>query len=238
LLIVCHSLAISTTSFRLWHRYRDLRLWWDDFWAAVALVTDIIVFAVYLIVFSSTVQSPPKPAYLTFALRWLTLICYTIALWAARMTVAVTIVRLHPRGSARRHAATASIIFSAFAIAMIIQKIVICSQKQGNSPRCIVIPRYTGILELVTNLLEDLWLLIAPASMLWKMKLQKSHRRLIFAIFLCGIFTALASIIHAVFILLNSAAWLGIVGHIEITVAIAVSNLLVLVTYIYRTFRS
>lgn len=108
----------------------------------------------------------------------------------------------------------------------------------------------------------DLWLLFAPAYVLWQMKLQRAQRNLILTIFLCGVFTSLASIAHVVFILVNSPLWLRLTGHIEVSlflkkiwcfmmskywliyswciqvaVAIIVSNLLVVVTYVYRVFR-
>jgi len=48
LVIVCHSLAIPTTAFRLLHRIIGRRLWWDDFWAAFGLINEIMLFAVYI----------------------------------------------------------------------------------------------------------------------------------------------------------------------------------------------
>ncbi|KDR75520.1 hypothetical protein GALMADRAFT_247965 [Galerina marginata CBS 339.88] len=233
IVIVCHSFAIPTTCFRLFHRCRTGKLWWDDFWAMIALLCDIILFVVY---FAIPLEPQPTPKALQYASRWLTLQGYTIGIWSARLTVAVTIVRLLPQGPTRRMAKVAAMIFGVFEMVMVLQKIFFCGKKWGFLPRC-EIPTYTGIIELVTDILADLWLLLAPAYMLFQMKLERAHHRLILAIFLCGIFTSLASISHSVFILLNSPFWLGLTGHIEVAVAIVISNLLVLVTYIYRVFR-
>lgn len=42
LVTVFHALALILTSFRLWFRYHIRRLWWDDFWAALALLGDAV----------------------------------------------------------------------------------------------------------------------------------------------------------------------------------------------------
>jgi len=236
IVIVCHSFAIPTTCFRLFHRYRTEKLWWDDLWALIALLSEIILFVVYFA--KPPYGKPGVPNAVRYASTWLLLEGYTIALWSARLTVAVTIVRLLPQGTPRRMAKLAATIFGVFGMVMVLQKTFFCGKKSGFLPKCGTIPRYTGIIELITNVLADLWLLSAPAYMLFHMKLQRAHHRLLLAIFLCGIFTTLASLCHIVFILLQIGSWLSPTAHIEAAVAIVVSNLLVLVTYIYQVFRN
>ncbi|KAG5222628.1 hypothetical protein IMY05_C2474000200 [Salix suchowensis] len=41
LIAIPHGLAVIATLFRLFDRHRMRRLWWDDFWAFVALLMDI-----------------------------------------------------------------------------------------------------------------------------------------------------------------------------------------------------
>ncbi|KAF4623579.1 hypothetical protein D9613_001518 [Agrocybe pediades] len=237
LTVLCHSLAISTTSFRLLHRCITRRLWWDDFWAAVAFVMDLTIFVLFLVGLRVNITT-------SLAANWITLLCYNSTLWAARMTVAVTIVRLIPRGIVRRVARGVSVIFALFWTSIIVQNLVACTRKGGPGfPWCTIVPQYalyTGVQELVTNLIADIWLLLAPAYILYRMKLQRPHYVLILTIFLCGIFTALASISHAVFLIIKAPdpTWMILTGHIELAVAVIVSNLLVLVTYLYRVFRS
>lgn len=45
IMTVLHALVIGTTSFRLHYRYRTSLLGWDDFWAAISLMFDIIYLA-------------------------------------------------------------------------------------------------------------------------------------------------------------------------------------------------
>lgn len=69
---------------------------------------------------------------------------------------------------------------------------------------------------LIADNVADLWLILAPAYILFQMKLRSVHRRLILSIFTCGIFTILASITHSVFILIRSPNWVGISGEIQV----------------------
>lgn len=66
------------------------------------------------------------------------------------------------------------------------------------------------------DLLADTWLILAPAFMLWKMKLPRSSHRLILAIFTCGIFNTVASIAHTVFILGGDQNQVVTTGHVQV----------------------
>jgi hypothetical protein len=35
-------LALAFTIFRVWHRFRKLHLWWDDYWAMISLFFSLI----------------------------------------------------------------------------------------------------------------------------------------------------------------------------------------------------
>ena len=119
-------------------------------------------------------QSIPTGSRL--AIRWMTLMFYTITLWCcpasitfhfqhlvsdfkifyrtARMTVAVTIVRLLPRGPSQRVAKGVSILFGLMALGICLQKVAACTPQQARISRCTSIKNYkvyTAILELVSE---------------------------------------------------------------------------------------
>lgn len=48
-LIGLHAVALLSSVFRLIHRTRSRRLWWDDFWATVAMLTLCVSVAIWLI---------------------------------------------------------------------------------------------------------------------------------------------------------------------------------------------
>jgi len=233
-IIGCHAVAISSTCFRLLHRIRKRRVWYDDLWAIFALISDILLLVVYL---TLPITSYFKyPLVLQQFLRISTLISYTCVLWGSRISVAVTIVRLLNCGSFRRLAKAISIFFVLICTCVMIQKFFICSDRSLKSLVSCPISPATGILELSTDLAGDVWLLLAPGFMLWQMKLPRSSHRLILAIFACGVFNTGASIAHTVFILKNNGLWISVTGHIQATIALTICNLLVVVTCLYRVF--
>ncbi|KAF9554778.1 hypothetical protein CPC08DRAFT_782936 [Agrocybe pediades] len=245
-LFIFHAVAIPSTVLRLFYRFKSKRLWWDDFWAAVALLGEVVMIVVYMVALNGNINknpsSPVKRPKSWEARRWLILLSYAIALWSARLTVAVTIVRFLQQGRARRVAKGVSFLFVFFLVGIMLQKIAVCIPKRGGGGWCGGLKTYglsTGITELITDILADVWLVSAPAYILLRMKMNGSHRRLILAIFLCGIFTSLASIFHAVFLFLitSTSAWTTFTAHFQAAIAIVVSNLIVLVTYVYQAFR-
>lgn len=118
-----------------------------------------------------------------------------------------------------------------------IQRMFACGADFQVLPFCRV-PVYTGYLELgskhdvpvvelpqishrfccfslLADLASDLWLIGAPLTMLWKIKLSTYHRRLIGGAFVCGIATTIASIVHIYFIIVKDDVWTGFSGHIQ-----------------------
>jgi len=69
---------------------------------------------------------------------------------AARLTVAVTIIRLFPKSVARRSAIAASVFFLFFMLTMVVQKAIGCGPSRG-SGSCIKY-KYPGYMELISEL--------------------------------------------------------------------------------------
>ncbi|KAJ3510446.1 hypothetical protein NLJ89_g4670 [Agrocybe chaxingu] len=238
ILAVLHSSAIASAVFRLGHRFHIRRLWWDDFWAAVAVSAEVICFVVFMTVVSPSNKTPTVAGPgLGSAGRLVVVLSYTTGLWASRLTVSVTIVRLLARGHLRQYSVIASVVFAIFWSVLVLQKIFFCGRDLRKYSQC-RIPRYTGIMELTMDIIADVWIICIPAYILWQMKLRRNHHRMILAIFMCGILTTLASIVHSVFILLSSSIWIGLSAHIQLAISVFVSNLLVLGTYVYRVFHA
>jgi len=47
-LVATYAVAISSTLLRLGLRYRRRQLYWDDFWALIALITTVFIAALFL----------------------------------------------------------------------------------------------------------------------------------------------------------------------------------------------
>ncbi|PPR02312.1 hypothetical protein CVT24_011650 [Panaeolus cyanescens] len=225
------AIAIISTILRLWYRIRIHRFWWDDVWALLATLFSIVPYVLFVIVLVNIrLLLLSLPLAIFFRLGSLTF--YTAALWSAKISLAVTLVRLGTR-TFETVAKIMTVIFGMCGIALIIQKIFICGTNLKQLPTCHV-PLYTGYLELTLDLLGDVWLIGAPFFMLYKMKLPRQHHRLISAIFACGLFATIASVVHGYYVIKDETTLMIILGQIQVALSIVSCNLLVLVTYVYR----
>ncbi|KAF8981314.1 hypothetical protein BDQ17DRAFT_886043 [Cyathus striatus] len=227
-IITIHVLAIVPTIFRLYHRFRTGKLWWDDFWAFISLVFDILLLSMYTS-FPITRYVPDKTETVV---HWATMISLTFSLWAARISVGVTIVRLSNPSRMRQVSKGIMMLFGMLATVLLIQKLFLCGKPTIESWKC-VWPQWTGIMEIVNT-----WLTAVPAYMLWQMSLPRKHFRLLQAIFACEVFVTIAGITHGIFIIEKHYFWMASAVHFEIASSLIVCNLLVVVTYIYRVFWS
>ncbi|PPQ69681.1 hypothetical protein CVT24_001214 [Panaeolus cyanescens] len=226
---VPQAVACLTTVLRLTVQYLTRKLWWDDFWAGFAQVCAIVLWAVSMELPMGGLYSRPLQIFSIIGM----LLFYTAALWAAKISVAVTIVKLLAPGSFRTWAKWAVCAFGLMWFGLSVQRLFACGANFNVMPFCRV-PVYTGFLELGTDLASDFWLVGAPLTMLWKIKLSKYHRRLIGGAFACAVATTIASIVHIYYIIIKDDVWTGLSGHIQVGVSLVVCNILVLSTYIYR----
>ncbi|KAF8996418.1 hypothetical protein BDQ17DRAFT_1284515 [Cyathus striatus] len=232
-IITAHVLAIVPTIFRLYHRFRTRKLWWDDFWAFISLVFDILLLSMY-ISFPMTRTVSDKILTMVY---WATMFSLNFSLWAARISVGVTIVRLSNPTRMRQISKGVMVLFGTLAVVLVIQKLFLCGKPTLESWRC-VWPLWTGIIEIITDIIADTWLTATPAYMLWQMSLPRRHFRLLQAIFACEVFVMVAGIAHGVFIIEQRYLWMTSFAHLEIAISLIVCNLLVVVTCIYRVFWS
>ncbi|KAF9054126.1 hypothetical protein BJ165DRAFT_1522689 [Panaeolus papilionaceus] len=226
-----YALAFLTTFIRLYHRVQIRKFWWDDFWAAFGLISGILTCVLWLGV--QKIMNPKQ----SFATRYFGVtgmfVAYTHSLWCTKLSVAVTIVRLLGDGKLRIVSKFVAFLFGVAGVTLIFQKAFICGFHFRTIPIC-HIPVWTGYLELSFDLTGDVWLIFAPLYVLHNTHLAGVHRRLLIAIFSCGIFVTAASIARAYFIFTGQNLMMGVIGHLQVAISLITCNLLVLVTYIYR----
>ncbi|KAF9007187.1 hypothetical protein BDQ17DRAFT_1351566 [Cyathus striatus] len=223
IVIILYTLAIVSTVFRLIYRARFRQLWWDDFWALLALINVILLFGAYL---RSAFGLPP--AWLSSF--YLVMVTSRLALWASRLSVAVTVVRIIATGKSLFISKAVAAIFGLIGIAII--------PSPGVNFLCRDKSIITGYTDLATSFFADFWLLGAPSYLLWKMKLKKRFYRLLQAIFATEILVLTTSVLHCVYILKKDPQVQGVISHFKVTISLIVCNLLFLVTYFYRLFRN
>ncbi|EIM92700.1 uncharacterized protein STEHIDRAFT_107124 [Stereum hirsutum FP-91666 SS1] len=215
---------------------------WDDAFAAISLVlTIVLIVAVWIRTDTPDVGPLHQPAHTRIIAYWLANISFTLTLWAARLSMLTALIRIIPvQFRLHQLAKWSAGLFVAFVIALLAQKI----------PRCIrTAPQWTvlakpqchlgidvGILELCTDIVGDIILIIIPLRLLWGLSVSRTRYRLLMAIFCASVFTTIVSVIHGVFVLGPSGLLEAITANVEAAVSVIVSNLALLVTAIYRLF--
>ncbi|KAG2078434.1 hypothetical protein BDR04DRAFT_1086756 [Suillus decipiens] len=146
---VSHSTAIICTIFRLVYRGWMRNLWWEDAWAALALIADVVCLACIWI--GSVLSS------------WILAIAFTTVLWAARMSVILLIIPIANHSGSKIHKRITYLVVACFACtwtALLVQKIIICefhSCRMGKS---------VAVSLLVTDIIADITLVVVPLYLL------------------------------------------------------------------------
>ncbi|KAG1883927.1 hypothetical protein F4604DRAFT_1574957, partial [Suillus subluteus] len=239
---VFHGSAIATTSFRLGYRLCTSKFWWEDGWAAIALVFDIIcLFGVWGqgptcawysgIAVLTLVNDNPR---VYTAMLWLMPMAFTSVLWAARMSTIYPILRIaNPRGALRR---TVYAIISCFAVmwtALIIQKVLACS---------VIFPMtlfVSPICSVQADAVSDLMLVITPMYLLRDVGLTRHQRILVTSVFCASLINTAVSIPTSILLLLGPISEATLIfGHVKPATSLVIANLLVIVSFVYRYLRS
>ncbi|KIJ15183.1 hypothetical protein PAXINDRAFT_169330 [Paxillus involutus ATCC 200175] len=246
---VFHALAVILTSFRLWFRYHIRRLWWDDFWAALALICDFVCMVVGWLLTAPldnpymSIVSLPLPAdsrsthIITF---WLNLLFYTCAIWFARLSIVFSVVRIVPPSRKVFLAAMGTgAIFVLMWGYMLAAKTVVCSMDKSWYNFVFIqcpIPEWVAISEVGTDAISDLMLVALPLCLLWRVKLPSDQKIMILCVSSSSILVSVVSAVHTSYIIPPSFIG-GATGEVESALSLVVCNLLVIVTFIYRVTR-
>ncbi|KAI0646490.1 hypothetical protein C8Q79DRAFT_909611, partial [Trametes meyenii] len=233
--------AVFLTTLRLYYRWSRRHLGYDDAWAAFA------VFCAFFMTAGAWTRSDTPatgPFHHSLHVRiigyYMLNVSFTCVLWASRMSILFSIIRLIPYLMAMRiHAYICAILFGMMWVALIIQKLVVCETntawKHLPGAQC-VLGHSVGGLELATDFLADIILVYLPAKLLWNIKLSFTKRVLLMGIFSASMFTTVVSVIHGVYVFSENRNAEGILAHIEASTALMVCNLAVLVPWLSRAF--
>ncbi|KAJ7716899.1 hypothetical protein B0H14DRAFT_3012579 [Mycena olivaceomarginata] len=219
-------IAMLTTLFRLSVRVRTRRFWLDDAWVIVALSCSII-----LLVSMWLRTIPGQSKYTLIVTYWLLSFGFTSTLWASRMSVIFSIIRLIPHQLLLRKITTGvAVVFAAFWIGLMIQVAHVCGEDKSwyklAKPQC-----------HLADVFADLSLAIIPMVLIRNTTLPSSQRKMLIIIFTASLLTTLVSIVHAIFLLGPSGSLEGIAAHAEAATALIVANVGVIVTTVYRLLR-
>ncbi|KAF8877889.1 hypothetical protein BD779DRAFT_1231137 [Infundibulicybe gibba] len=223
------------------------RLWWDDHWAFCAFIADAIYFVSMLAKPSTTDYSVSNRRRIVH--YWMSAIPPPVIVCCARISIAMSISRiLPPRTATRRLLFAVSVLFALVGLSLLVQKVwVCCSNKSWHHNPAVqcYLGSTIGIISLITDIIGDTFLVVVPLQILWRVRLPKSQRTLIIAIFASSILSSATGVVYAYFVFISDSLRgssrgliIGLTSQVKATITLCVCNLLVVVCYFYRVFRN
>ncbi|KAJ6559750.1 hypothetical protein B0H19DRAFT_1145734 [Mycena capillaripes] len=223
----CSFFALGATAYRIYKR-RD-RLWADDAWALFASIALIIqVVAVFLHI--------PPPNHLSHTTRiavyYLTATTFYLIVWASRLSILFSIVRIDPSIARCRRLLCVAVAFFMTALLLLGQLFWVCESKHSwknlPNPQC-GLPLQVAIFQIITDVISDSILLFAPLP-LFRSLLDKSLSVKLTIIFSVCVVTTIVSLVHASFILKDDDIRIPFSGILEGCLSLVVANIPVIIT--------
>ncbi|KAG1729713.1 hypothetical protein EDB19DRAFT_110543 [Suillus lakei] len=216
---VSHSIAITCTIFRLVYRGWTCRIWWEDAWAAVSLISDVVCLACIWINPQTDLPS------------WVLAVALTSVLWAARMSVIFCIIRIANHSGCKVHKRITHLIAVSFAcmwVALLVQKVNVCIFQACQMSKPVALS------QLITDVIADFALVVAPLQ-LWKnARLSRSSKILIMSSFGASLLITAITIPHSIILFEPLSETTLIFAHVKAAVSLVICNVLVIVTFAYR----
>ncbi|KAH7912491.1 hypothetical protein BJ138DRAFT_1004359 [Hygrophoropsis aurantiaca] len=234
---VIQCIAMLITMFRLWFRLQMRRFWWEDTWALIALLFDIVGLISGWLYFPTCAASClskcdacklAAPGRL-LSVSWLVYsVSFTCVVWAVRISILVSIMRIVYMSTSLRHITYGiATLFSLLWGAVVALKLVV-----WRYPRAFLALAIGS--ELSSDILSDILLVVLSLRLLWHIKLRKQERRIILIIFSTSLTVSMVSCFHGVCELLHQTSLASVAKDFELAICLIVCNSLVVITFIYR----
>ncbi|KAJ7304822.1 hypothetical protein DFH08DRAFT_1055195 [Mycena albidolilacea] len=216
--VACSSIAFGATIYRLYKRRG--RFWADDVWALIASLA--------LVLQNNTGRGTSR-----FTAFYLMATAFYIIIWASRLSILFSIIRIDPSAERRQRLLWISLGFAAAAIFLLSQVFWLCeggdtSWKNFRTPHCEA-PLQVAVCQIVTDVIADTILLSAPLP-LFRNLMNKSLGHKLRLIFSTCVATTVVSVAHVTFIFQEDHANIGISRLVENCLSLFVANLPVIIT--------
>ncbi|KAF5379013.1 hypothetical protein D9615_006052 [Tricholomella constricta] len=223
--VLCTVPAIAITIYRLW--IRRGRYWADDAWALCSAVAQLVLFSgAFVRISNSSRKNVMIAAYYLMAAAFYSVI------WFARLSILFSIIRIDPSASRRRRLLIVASCFLILYVVLICQLFWVCEPvprwKEKATPQC-PLPSQVIILQLVTDILADTILIVAPLKLIRNLSDQRLRRRLTIIFSTCLV-TTIVSLVHAAFLFVRPDYKVVIAAIVEVCVSLIVCNIPVVVT--------
>ncbi|KAF8434784.1 hypothetical protein L210DRAFT_968463 [Boletus edulis BED1] len=221
--------AILSTLFRLWYRWYTARIWWDDGWAMLAFLAEIAWLVTAIIEQPVSDASIPR---LFYAGNWIVSFAYPTLMWATRISILTSVVRVsRPEGMLRHIALSIGVLFGLLGIAMLGLRLRLCLTMKCLMTRTILIVQTT------TDGIADVLLSALPIWFLRSLKLSRKRKILVSSALSASMVINIVTVIETVAFFQSVTSGTIIFEHVKVACSMIVCNLLVIVTFVYRVLR-
>lgn len=232
--IILTIVAVIVTSFRLYVRVRQVRLWIDDAWATLGMIFDFIL----LVADCLYLQDYEKyPQGTRVALYYIVAQCFYAVVWSSRISILFTIVRLTVPGAFRKFLLCTAVIFGTIWALLFSQLWWICetepSWKTQSHPQC-DLGRSVAITQMITDVLGDSVLILAPFHLIYKVRLSRAQKVRVLSVFSTSAITTIVSLTHAYYIFSGGGLKEVMAAMIEASMSLIVANLSVIIAFVFR----
>ncbi|KAG2356334.1 hypothetical protein BDR07DRAFT_1339941 [Suillus spraguei] len=226
--------AVLVTSFRLCIRVRQKRLGIDDAWVALAMVFDFLLLISDCLYLQDYAKYPQNTRV---ALYYMIAQFFYGVVWSSKLSMLFTIVRLTIPGTFRR-VLMCAVGFFGFIWALLFSQVWwICETQPGwkleSHPQC-DLGRRIAITQMITDVLADFFLIIAPFFLIYKVRLSKTQKVRILSVFSTSAITTIVSLTHAYYIFAGGGLKEVMAAIVEASMSLIVANLSVVVAFIFR----
>ncbi|KAG2035213.1 hypothetical protein BDR03DRAFT_962947 [Suillus americanus] len=199
--VVLTTVAVIVTSFRLCVRARQKRLWIDDAWAALGMISNFMLLIADCLYLQDYERYPQGTRV---ALYYMIAQFFYAVVWSSRISILFTIVRLTAPGTFFRRV----LIFTAITFGMVWALLFsqlwwICETESGwktqPHPQC-DLGRGVAIAQIITDVLGDFVLIFAPFCLIYKVRLSMGQKVRVLSVFSASAITTVVSLVHAYYI--------------------------------------
>lgn len=225
--------ATFVTSFRLYCRARRSLLWIDDLFAACAMLFNITLMICNALYMRGFVQHPQREKV---ALYYLIAQSFYAVVWCSRLSILFTVVRL-AYWTQRRILIRIAMIFGVVWAILFAQVWWTCELhprwKSEPRPQC-PLGRNVAIAQIVTDVLGDMVLILAPFILIYKATLTRAQKVRVICLFSTSAITTIVSLAHAYYVLTVGELKEAVAAIFEASISLIVANLSVVVTFFLR----
>ncbi|KAG1819111.1 uncharacterized protein BJ212DRAFT_72835 [Suillus subaureus] len=226
--------AVLITSLRLCIRVRQKRLGIDDAWVALGMVFDFLLLISDCLYLQDYERYPQNTR---IALYYMIAQFFYGVVWSSKLSMLFTIVRLTIPGKFRRFLMCAVGTFGAIWALLFSQLWWICETqpnwKSQPHPQC-DLGRRVAITQMITDVLADFFLIVAPFFLIYKVRLSRSQKVRILSVFSTSAITTIVSLTHAYYIFAGGGLKEVMAAIVEASMSLIVANLSVVVAFIFR----